>query len=333
MRRTRLLRPIRETVEDYEQIERAIRAVFRREIYLPLLRILGKPDHALQNSRSQDPTDVVREALHSSRITFDRGVFSGSFSAPISKALKALGARWHRPSGTWRITAAKLPYAVRAAIGSSEARFTSTVDEIDRRLAEISPEELAGRVNVSAMLDRAIYKVERDFQSSVKGILVSPTVSETARKKIAAEWANNLQLYIREFTEKETKELRDKVSLSAYSGDRYQSLIDDIQRSYGVSARKAKFLARQETGLLMAKFKEARYKDSGIDEYHWYHVEGTPDHPVRPIHRKLGDAKEPDGKKKVYRFSDPPIVDDQGNRKNPQQDYNCRCYARPLVRF
>lgn len=333
--KTKLLRPIRETVSDYEQIEEEIRRVFRREIYLPLMRLLKWPTATLQNAKAKEDakTQAIRSALGSGRIAYGRGRFSGRFSADISRELKALGAKWDTKTSTWTISASSLPYDVRATIGASESRYSEMLRRVDRQLEAVLPDELASKVKVSELLDRAIHKVEKDFQASVKGIRVAPTISPEARKKIADEWANNLQLYIKDFTTKETQELRDCVSVSTYEGNRYEGLMREIQKSYGVSARKAKFLARQETGLLMAKFKEARYQEAGIDEYHWYHVEGTAEHPVRPMHRKLGDAKERDGSKKVYRFSDPPVVDDQGHRKNPGQDYNCRCYARPVVRF
>jgi SPP1 gp7 family putative phage head morphogenesis protein len=42
-----------------------------------------------------------------------------------------------------------------------------------------------------------------------------------------------------------------------------------IMDNYGVGQRKAKFLARQETALLMSKFHEQRYKEIGVTKYIW----------------------------------------------------------------
>ena len=92
-----------------------------------------------------------------------------------------------------------------------------------------------------------------------------------------------------------------------------------------MSQRKAKFLASQETRLLTSKLKEVRYKDVGIDEYIWQTVKGTPEHPVRPMHKKLNGTKQ--------RFSSPPITNEKGQRNNPGEDYRCRCVARPIVKF
>jgi uncharacterized protein with gpF-like domain len=84
----------------------------------------------------------------------------------------------------------------------------------------------------------------------------------------------------------------------------------------------------------MAKFKQVRYTDSGIHEYIWQcvkmphdknpkqHVPGN----VRYYHGLLEGTKQ--------RWDDPPQVsDDPIEYKNPGQDYNCRCIARPFLRL
>lgn len=121
--------------------------------------------------------------------------------------------------------------------------------------------------------------------------------------------------------------LRKQVMAAAFRGNRYDALVKTIQRSYGVTVSKAKFLAHQETNLLMAKFKETRYTDAGIVEYRWRCVTGSKLHPVRPSHKAL------DGK--IFRFDDPPITtppSEAPRRNNPGEDYGCRCTAVPVVR-
>lgn len=324
------LKAIKETTEDYETVEKRIKELLKREIYIPLLRELKIPNKTLKNAREEE--DALIDAIHRGQITFSKGVFSGRFSAQVSKELKRLGAQWDRKTGTFRILQSSLSLNIRIAVSTSEFRFKEKLSEIDRKLAQIVPEELAGKLKVADAFDRTLWKVEKDFQSSVKNITVAPQLTDKERARVAAEWQDNMHLWIKDFAEKEIIELRKSMQESVFTGNRYGSMVKTIQESYGVSANKAKFLARQETSLLMAKYKQVRYQESGIDEYHWYHVAGSPNHPVRPIHKALGDALV-SGKKKVYRFSDPPIVDKDGQRKNPGQDYNCRCTARPIIRF
>jgi SPP1 gp7 family putative phage head morphogenesis protein len=95
-----------------------------------------------------------------------------------------------------------------------------------------------------------------------------------------------------------------------------------------VSANKAKFLARQETSLMTTKLKETRYREAGVNEYKWKTVAGSKLHPVRPSHKILEG--------RIFRWDDPPITTPPGEavrRNNPGQDYNCRCFAQPIVRF
>lgn len=323
------LKPIRESSEEYDEIEKKIKLLFKKELYYPLLADLDETRKVLKNAR-----DDLLEAIRSGRLTFNRGKFSGKLSALLSKELRALGATWNRSSKSYSIPQAKLPLEVRNVISASEHTFITKMKKIDQKLASIVPEELASKLKISNLFDRTLWRVESQFQKSVKNITVAPQLTAENRKRIADEWQNNMDLWIRNFTEEQIVKLRKNMQKSVFAGNRYESAVKTIQESYGVTAKKAKFLARQETALLMTKFKEVRYQDSGIEEYKWRCVAGTPAHPVRPRHRALNDASQTKGK--IFRFDDPPVTSEPGEaerRNNPGADYNCRCTSVPLVRF
>lgn len=323
-----LLPLIKESTVDYEAIEKAIKDIFRKEIYLPLLQEFdARPNSRISNSKS---VPGLLEALSSGRITFNRGVFSGKFNSEISKDLRALGAKFHRSTRTYRIQYKDLPREIIHAISSSESKFQSKIDAIDERLGDVIREEFLGKgisskLKTDHLFDRTLWRVEKDFQKSIRNITIAPQLTPEQRKRISDEWGQNMQLWIKDFTAKEITELRGKMMDTVFAGDRYGSAIKTLQDSFGVTARKAKFLARQETSLLMTKFKQVRYQDAGINVYKWVCVKGTPTHPVRPMHFKNNG--------KYYRFDDPPSVDNEGHRRNPGQDYNCRCTARAAVNY
>lgn len=322
------LTPIIESLDDYAAIEDKIMVLYRRELYFPLLRQLKFPNKVLKNA-----IEPLVEAIQTGRITFSKGTFSGRFNASISKELKRLGAQWDRKTGTWKVSQSFLPIEVRSAISASDARFQEKLAEIDARLSALSPEIFAGKLRLSNNFDTLLFKTERNFSSSIKNITVAPQLSDEARRRVSEEWEKNLQLYIQDFTEKETSRLRKDVKEAVFSGNRYESLIGTIQKSYGVTQSKAKFLARQETSLLMTKFKQTRYEDAGVRKYKWtcvhmpHQKKGAPYIPgeVRYSHGILNG--------KVFRWDQPPVVNEKGERKNPGQDYNCRCYAIPIVEF
>ena len=206
-----------------------------------------------------------------------------------------------------------------------EIRFQEKIAGIDRKLAQILPEELAGKLKTEHLFDRTLWRVESDFQRSVRGITIAPKLTKEQARRISTEWATNMQLWVSDFTKKEILELRENMQKTVFTGNRYGSAVKAIQDSYGVTLDKAKFLARQETNLLMAKYKQTRYQEAGVDYYKWGCVAGSKNHPVRPMHKVLEG--------KIFRWDSPPIVDKLGNRKNPKQDYNCRCFARPMIGF
>ncbi len=295
-------------------------SLFLEQIYQPLLAILQRDDDQLQNSM-----DGLIKAIETGKIVFYRGRFTGNLTSSLSRDLKKLGAKWDRRQGCFTIPLASLDPDMRRAISLAEARFKQTFSRVQSYLSTIAPEEVADKFKAEKLFDRTIFKVEKSFQESVKGITIAPELTDDQRARIAEEYSKNMQLYIKDFAEKEIEELRKRIQENSFKGIRYESVIKEIQRSYGVSVNKARFLARQETSLLMTKYKQVRYQAAGVNEYVWRCVAGSPAHPVRPWHKKH------DGK--VFRWDKPPQTDAKGNRKNPGQDYNCRCVARPIVRF
>jgi len=316
----RELQPIREGIDDWSALEDKIVELFQKEIYLPLLEIMSVSSKVLKNS-----SDPLVDAIEAGRIHFDRGLFSGKFNASISRELRRIGAKWDRKTSGFKLPAGKLPPDVKRAIGISESRFKKVLKLVDKKLSDMFPDKIADKLNATQIFDTQLWKVDTSFKATIRNITVAPDLTPAAREKIAAEYNQNMKLYIKDWTEKEIIGLRAKIQENNFSGLRYEGMIKTLQDSYGVSYNKAKFLARQETKLLTSKFKEARYTDAGINEYKWQCVVGSPNHPVRPMHKRL------DGK--ICRFDDPPIVDEKGNRKNPGEDYGCRCVARPIVRF
>ena len=100
-------------------------------------------------------------------------------------------------------------------------------------------------------------------------------------------------------------------------GSRAENMVKTIISEYGVSRRKAKFLARQETALLMSKYQEERFKDVGVTKYRW---SAAMDARTRPDHKLL------DGK--IISWDSPPITNRKtGARNHAGADYNCRCVA------
>lgn len=315
------LRPPPRRPDLAEALERAIAQHLLRTIYLPLLKILDEPISVLENS---DETELAR-AIRQGRIRYFGGAFEGRFTAAISRALEEAGAKWDRKRSRWKLPESKLTYEMRAAIEVADEKFRALAAKLESRLARIIPEELAEDLNVGRILDTSITTIAGDADDVLKRMVIEANFTEEQARRIREQYAENLRLGIRDWADEEILNLRETMKKSTLRGVRYEEMVGHIQRSYGVSKSKAQFLARQETNLLTAEIRESRYRDAGITEYRWRCVAGSSAHPVRPRHKAL------DGK--IFSWDHPPIVDDQGNRKHPGQDYNCRCIAIPVVRF
>lgn len=332
--------PIKETTEDYDALEAALIEFFRKEIYIPIMAELGEPRTALTNEKE----NPLLAALKSGRLTFHRGTFSGRLSAAVSKELKRLGATLDRRTGSFKIQQSSLPREVVEAISVSEHKFLAKIAGVDKKLAQILPEEIADKLKVSKYFDTALYKVQTNFAKSVKSITVAPQLSDSSRRQIADEWQTNMKLWVKDFTEKQIKELRKDMQASVFAGNRFESAIGKIQKSYGVSQNKAKFLARQETSLLMAKFKETRYKEVGANIYRWCNVHKPKD--TSPNQHTPGNVRFTHAilDQKLFSWDHPNEVNEDGSikaggvtkpngNKNPGEDYNCRCFPKPIVTF
>lgn len=314
------LTPIKELPSDYEPLEEEILETLRREIYVPLMKLLRASSKLLSNAESD-----LLDAIATGRITFYRGKFQGRFNSILSRELRKLGAQWDRKQGCFLIPQSELSDAVKHAIQLSSYRFEKTLESIDRKLRSIGPAEIAGKVRLQEMMDKTLFETNKRFEKSIQKITIAPKLTEADRARIAEDYTKNLQLYITDFAEKETEELRKNIQERVVKGQRYEHIVAEIQKSYGVTQRKAKFLARQETSLMTTKLKQIRYESVGADWYVWRCVVGSPNHPVRPMHKKN------DGKR--FRWDTGAVINEKGERKNPGQDYGCRCYAVPIVKF
>ncbi len=319
----KVLPAIKETLSDYDDIEKKIISVLRREIYFPMLKELQ-----LKRKFLNAFGDAVKDAVGNREIVFSQGRFTGSFSGAVSRELRRMGATWDKKTKSFSIHMSSLPIEIQEAIRISYQAFRKRLLKIDDQLRQILPEEIAEKIKIEKNFQKALWKVDRSVSKTLKNITVLPQMSAERRHKIAAEWQDNMKLWIVDFTEHEIKKLRKEVREHVFKGGRYEELRGMIKSSYGVSERKARFLARQETSLLMTKFKETRYTEAGVNEYVWGCVAGSPNHPVRPSHKVLEG--------KTFKWSEPPVTTPPGEperRNNPGQDYNCRCFAKPVVRF
>ena len=267
--------------------------------------------------------DDLLDAIRAGRVWYDSDAaqFMGRFNARISKELKRLGAHFNSKAKTWGLTGDAVPPDVRIAQVQADATVTRLREEIVKTLDAVHLEAVDKESMTSEEYAATVEKMDAQFKKSVRSIAVAPNLTPKQVEIIAKEWGQNLDLYIKNWAGENILKLREQVQQHVLRGGRAEGLVKTVQENYGVSKRKAKFLARQETSLLMSKFQETRYADVGITEYTW---STSKDERVRPDHKAL------DGK--VFSYSQPPVTNRRtGARNNPGEDFECRCIALPRI--
>lgn len=120
---------------------------------------------------------------------------------------------------------------------------------------------------------------------------------------------------IQSLPEQELERVAGTVERGLQQGLRFTDVASEIQKSFGITHRRAKLIARDQTTKLNASLTKLRQQDVGVEEYIW---QTAGDERVRPSHRAN------DGKK--FRWDKPPA-----KTGHPGHDVNCRCIARPVL--
>ncbi len=308
-------------------IEKQLKVLFYQVVFQPVMEVIrGVTPQAkgmMQIQNAKGDVFLIIDAIRTGRIQYELGVFSGEFSMAISKQLKGIGARFDQRSKVYRLDVISVPDIVRVEAATYQATARAANAEMLRKLNEI-------QLNLDRTIDskeidatQPILSIEEGWKKNAQILQVQPTLSKQATERLKADYTNNLKLYIKKFSRESVQTLRGVVEENAMEGYRFDKLLDQIRHRYGVTASKAKFLARQETALFMSKYQQQRYLDAGVRRYRW---STSHDERVRTSHAAL------DGK--VYSWDDPPNTAGPGvppRFNNPGGDYNCRCVAIPLL--
>jgi len=325
------LAPLRLKPSYWRDIEAQIIDTLRDLLFKPLVHTIksieqGSKINALILNAKEDP---LITALRSGRVQYTLGVFTGQFSAGITSSLRRLGATFDERSRSFRIDPNMVPNWMKAEAAAYQLKAREIHDVLNRRLNEIQ-RTIQHDINVRPMdADKTVDAFEDGFKSVAEKIEVSPELNAASRRTMAEEYSENMKLYIQKFADKEVMSLRDAVEENAKEGYRFDKLIPSIKKRYGVTVRKAKFLARNETSIFMSKYHEQRYAEAGVTEYIW---STSHDIRVRPAPGTHGSDNHRVLDGRVFSFANPPVVDPATSRKaNPGQDYNCRCVAIPIL--
>lgn len=135
--------------------------------------------------------------------------------------------------------------------------------------------------------------------------------------------------YIKSIPAKYLTDVKGAVQRSITTGNGLQDLVPFFAAQEGVTERRARNIARDQTRKALNTIHAERAKAAGIKKFQWIHSGGGKD----PRHEHK--AKWPSGLNGgIFAFNDLPVIDKRtGERGLPGQAVNCRCTMRPVIEF
>lgn len=312
----KLIKPLPLKDEYYSNIEEEINRLFKVVLYSKLAAVAVIGAKEMRNAVDTPLSAAIKNGL----ITYRNGTFTGTYSAAITKELRIIGAIYRAKTKSWVLLQAAPPY-VSIAQAFIDNILNAKRRDILQTLDDFNIESINEHNRIPDAYNETIQWIEGDFKKTVEALKVVPTLTGEALGILTADYSYNMDLYIKTWLKENITKLRDQVKNHVFAGGRAESLESLIIKNYRVSRNKAKFLARQETSLLLSKYHEQRLKSVGITKYRW---SASMDERTRQDHKDL------DGR--VFHFDTPPVVDKRTGRKaNAGEDFGCRCVAVPII--
>ena len=312
------LKPIYDHDSYSNPIAAKLYSYFYETIFSPLLDILTIPP-----SRENAMESALVVALKTGKLRYVAPFFYGSLNATLSKKLRETGAVYNKTKKAYKLEQASLPLPIKVAIAEGNRIEQEKVSKVEAKLKEMEGQDLK-KINLDVLFGDTLKKLDSQFYSTTKVLTrnhLALPIDQNLVPELKEAYTENLDKYIKDWHDTQILRLRKKVHQNVEAGFRSESLIETIMQEKRVSKDKARFLARNETSLLTAKYRQIRYEEIGIDKYEWSAVM---DKRTRHLHKELNG--------KIFDFRNPPIIDAHtGQRGNPGETYNCRCLSIPII--
>ena len=161
--------------------------------------------------------------------------------------------------------------------------------------------------------DGTMQKILKD-----SGISVPMTMTPAMQNVIVGSIAENVAL-IKSIGSQHLTQVESLVMRATLAGRDIGPLAKDLERQYGVTQRRAAFIARDQANKVTSQLAVARQQSLGITEGEWRHS-GAGAHP-RLTHQKASGQ--------IFNLSKGMFLD--GKWTLPGIEPNCRCSWRPII--
>jgi len=224
---------------------------------------------------------------------------------------------------SFKTDSAKAHYAMDASLASEQRILTNQLAEKFNNLFGKKAKPLAEN-----MVDNTDKASAASLKSSLEKLSGGMKINASGYTRLVnevytASIAENVGL-IKSISSQYLNQVQGSVMRSITTGRGLEDLIPELEKYEGMTHRRAKNIALDQTRKAYANITAGRLGAVGVKKYEWMHSGGGL-HP-REEHMEM------DGN--IYSFAEPPIIDAKtGERGIPGQAVNCRCKMRPVLDF
>ena len=312
-------------IKDFKHLE-SYTKIIEKQLFQDLWDMIYKPMFKILSIKAVNDKNPIIEALDKGDIFYTDGGFKArsKFSNKVSLALLKLGAKYNRWEKSYKIAIEDIPKEIWEAIKQNIQDTQAKLSHINNFLAdvELNLDQIIDTIIFNKQVETILDDVGNQVERNVKHInVIEPELSEEQTKEIAKNYTYNMQFYIKKWAKDKIPEMRQKVQQAILDGYRRDEVQRMLQVEYGIAERKAKFLAYNETAIMLAELKKVMYQEMGFTHFMWI---TNLDNRERPLHRELHG--------RIFRFDNPPVIDERtGQTGLPGETYNCRCQIRPIM--
>lgn len=249
-------------------------------------------------------------------------VANAGTQAAYAKKLSAMVDEMHKSVKYWLLAAYKKRYPQEIATDESASVFlTKVIRRLSRRwmsrFAE-SANELADYY-AKDILDRS----DAQMRSALKkaGFMIDFKLTDEMNNVLQANIAGQVGL-IKSIPSQYFPQIEGAVMRSVAKGGDLKSLSEFLENRYGVTRRRAVFIAKDQVNKANATMNAERQKSLGIEEAQWVHTGGS----NYPRHSHVQAGKD----KLVYNIAKGAYID--GEYILPGELPNCRCKSRSIIK-
>ena len=285
-------------------------------IFKPLFEIMN-----YNPAKAQNDYNPITEALKSGSVIYTDEGFKAKykFSNAQAKEFERWGAKYNKWTKTYQIPYSNIPNNVLVALSENQIKQQAQITAVQNFIKELD-------ANLPYMIDTMLFDTQVETilddagntlkQNTKKLNVIVPELDEAQKQAIARDYTNNMRFWIKEWaSEHLIPEMRKRVQEAVLTGYRTDYVQKMLEKEFGMAKRKAKFLARNETSIMLAEYRKTEYQKIGINHFIW---STTMDGRERELHEKLDGT--------TWSFNNPPVIDEKGTRGLPGETYNCRCH-------